>query len=171
MKSIRKIRRIARLPKVPRNFLRFQDAPITKNRRLQPIEFGDDPLEQRAIPKDRFPGATLPERIVYKKLAQLIGEDKFIYQRSEFGGRAFIGGYVLDFVVLVRQPPILLEVEGQYWHQKKDEYRDIQRATVMVALGFEYHEIWEYDIYQSDENLERILRGILDRYAVTRVAY
>jgi len=166
MKNIRKMRRIARLPKRPRKMIRREDAPISRNRKKESIAWGDDELEQRAIPKSRYPGATLPERIVYKKLTELIGEDKFIFQRAEGGGRAVIGGFVLDFVILVRDPPILLEVAGTYWHQAKDQYRDLERALVMQGLGYEYYELGEQDIYISDMHLETILRSILDRYMI-----
>ena len=166
MKSIPKIRRISRLPKSEPIIVRRTDADITRDRQRNPIEIGEDPLEQRAIPRDWFAGATLPERIVYKKLMEMVGEDRIIFQRSEQGGRAIIGGFVIDFLVYVTNPPILIEVQGMHWHQPKDAFRDIERALVMTSLGYEYNEIWEDDIYQSDERLEDILGNILNRWIV-----
>jgi len=166
LKGISKIRRISRLPQKERTIVRHTDADITRDRKRPPVEIGQDPLEARAIPKGVFPGATLPERIVYKKLTQLVGESNFIFQRSALGGRAILGGFVIDFLVYITNPPILIEVQGMHWHQPKDAYRDLERALVMSSMGYEYHEIWEDDIYSSDERLEQILGDILNRWIV-----
>lgn len=169
--NVRVIRRVSRLPRSEQIFVRRQDAAITRERQRPPIEIGEDILEQRAIPKGTFPGATLPERIVYKKLDQLVGHDKVSFQRDEFGGRNILGGFVIDFLVYITNPPICIEVLGAYWHQSATEYRDLERALVIQQLGYEYHELHEMDIYQSDERLEQLLEPILGNRHVTRGAF
>jgi very-short-patch-repair endonuclease len=160
--NIRVIRRISRIPKRPRLYVRTQDMPITRDRRGRPIEFGVDELESRAISPNRFAGATLPERIVYKALEKMMGDDsEFIFQRTELGGRNFLGGYVIDFVIPNPEPPLALEVLGDYWHQADRRYGDEERAYVLFSLGYEYAEVWEHDILHSGERLERILFQIL----------
>jgi len=164
-KGVGVIRRVARLPKNPHVYKRYEDAAIQRGRKGRPIEAGDDPLEQRAIPKGSFPNATLPERIIYKKLQQMnVG---FSYQRAEGGGRNIIGGFVVDFVITdFGVPGIGLEVFGEYWHQAKDQWKDLERAFALARLGYEYYEISELDVYQSDEHLESILRDIFSRRKV-----
>lgn len=161
-----KIKRISRIPRAQRIVVRRDDMPIARGRRGRPIEWGEDPLEQRAIPKEWFPGATLPERIVYKKLMQLIGEENFIFQRSINGGRNIIGGYSIDFLVTIIQPGIAIEPIEDFWHQEKDKWRDIERALVLTKLGYEYYEITNDQLYPSDEVLEDRLMEILGRYVV-----
>ena len=161
IKSIRKIRRVNRLTSSPRVFVRHTDIPIVRDRRVRPIEAGEDPLEARA---SKIPHATLPERIVHKKLAQLLGgEDKFVFQRTEGGGRLFIGGFVLDFLILDTLPPLVIEVLGDFWHQAVRRFADEERALTVISLGYAYAEIWEHDIYASDQLTEQILRDIIER--------
>lgn len=160
--SIKKIPRAKRVSPAPRVYTRSQDQPILRDRRRRPVEAGEDEFEARAISPNRFAGATLPERIVYKKLAQLFqSENAFIYQRSALGGRNFLGGFVIDFVIPSPEPPLALEVLGDFWHQAQQQYSDAQRALTLLSLGYDYEEVWEHDILHSDERLENILRTIL----------
>lgn len=160
------IKRKARIPSPKRIHVRQTPLRIGRSRRPRPTEWGGDPLEMRAIPRSRFAGATLPERIVYKKLAQLIGETMFSFQRSEMGGRNFLGGYVLDFVIFLTIPPTLIEIQGSFWHQEKHQYRDLEKALALARLGYQYYEVQDRDIYMSDMHLETVLLDIVGRTIV-----
>lgn len=156
--SIRIIPRKSRLPRTARVFVRNQDIPVVRDHRRDAPEFGEDPLEARAISPDVFARATLPERIVYKKLSQLIGEENFIFQYSQLGGRNLIGGFLIDFLI---EPNIALEVLGSYWHKAFERWADEERAVVVASRGFEYHEIWDWEIYMGDSYLEEWFRRVL----------
>lgn len=168
LKSIKSkaiIRRVSRLSNSPRVFVRHDKVPILRGRRGRPIEFGEDPLEQRAVSKSRFPTGTLPERIFFKALTTVMnGEQNFIFQRDVGGGRNFIGGFIIDFLIIDREPNVAVETLGSFWHQADVRYADQERALAVINKGFEYHEVWDYEIFQTDEFLEElILTRILGR--------
>ncbi len=160
--NIGMIRRVSRLTSTPRVFVRSEKVPITRDHRPRTIEFGANTLEARAI---ALPGATLPERIVYKKLVQLLpgGLSDFLFQRTEGGGRTRIGGFVLDFLIIHPLPPIAIEVLGDFWHQAKHRFADEERMLAVLREGYHYGEIWEHDIYASDALTEQILWDIIHR--------
>lgn len=155
------LRRISRIPKRPRLYVRTQDLDIVRDRRQRSFEAGEDPNEARAISPNRYPGATLPERIVHRTLTRMMGGEHFIFQRSELGGRNFLGGFVIDFIIPNPEPPLALEILGDYWHQAPRRYSDMERAYVLFSLGYTYAEVWEHDILHSDQRLESILADIL----------
>ncbi len=169
VKSLRRksiIRRVARLSSNPRVFVRNDLVPILRGRRPRRIEIGElDPLETRAISKSRFANATLPERIFFKALSTVMqGEEGFIFQRDVGGGRNFIGGFVIDFIIFDRVPNVAVEVLGSFWHQAANRFADEERALAVISRGFEYHEVWDYEIFQGDVFLEElILERILGR--------
>ena len=163
IKSLRGRRQASQLPKMPSTYIRTTTDKVVRDRRRPTIQFGVDELEQRAVPKEGALGtATLPERILYKKLSELYkGTSRFIFQRTERGGRNLIGGFIIDFLLIDRTPNIALEVLGDYWHQAYEKQADLERALAVTRAGYTYHEIWEHDIYESDEKLETILYGIM----------
>ena len=72
IKSLRGRRQASQLPKMPRTYIRTTTDKVVRDRRRPTIQFGVDELEQRAVPKEGALGtATLPERILYKKLSEL----------------------------------------------------------------------------------------------------
>tara|TARA_R110002020_G_C16016198_1_gene751574 strand:- start:73 stop:600 length:528 start_codon:yes stop_codon:yes gene_type:complete len=163
LKSLRGRRQASQLPKFPRTYIRSQTQTVLRDRRRKPIAFGVDELEMRAAPKEgALYNATLPERIIYKKLQEILrGTSQFIFQRVERGGRNLIGGYVIDFLIIDRTPFIALEILGNYWHQAYEKQSDLERSLAVQRAGYAYHEIWERDIYISDEYVENFLLNIL----------
>ena len=73
-----------------------------------------------------------------------------------------IGGLILDFTIIDRQPYLAIEILGDYWHQAYQKASDLEREMGVLREGYLYHEIWESDIYISDENLENKLNVILE---------
>jgi very-short-patch-repair endonuclease len=146
-----------------RTYLKTSTDKVIRGRRRSAVEFGSDELESRATPKSQLGElATLPERIVHKKLVQLLhGSHNFTYQRVDKGGRNFINGFIIDFVVIDRLPLIAIEVLGDYWHKAYEKAADLERQIAVTRAGYDYFEIWEHDIYKSDEVLENILVKIL----------
>jgi len=169
LSSKRGTRQAAAYPQFPRKYVRTATEKVIRDRRRSAVEFGDDPLEKRATSLSVLPLATLPERIVFKKLSQMLrSNSKFLFQRIEKGGRNLIGGFIIDFLIVDREPAIALEILGDYWHQAYEKMSDLERELAVKREGYFYHEIWEHDIYQSDELLEQLLFEILgDRIVST----
>lgn len=142
-----------------REYLRLTIEKPIRGRRARKIEFGIDPDEQRAV--QSVEGSIL-ERIVYKKLLQLIGPEgvSWEFKHGIRGARVFKGGYELDFVIY-RPRQTALEVQGAYWHGPVQQYRDVARALAVLSDGFEYAEILEWEIELGDQFLEFRLRQLL----------
>jgi hypothetical protein len=137
--------------------------PIRSRRAFEPYAVLD-PNEARAVPKEVYPG-TLLERIIYRRNLVLFGRpspDTWIAQKEEFGGRAVIGGYSLDFVYFLSRPYLALEVQGQFWHDPFTRWYDEMRALTLRTLGYRYAEIWDEEILNStDEELDQHLLDLV----------
>jgi hypothetical protein len=152
-------RQASQMADFPRTYIKSSTDTVLRSRRISKPEFGPEILEARA--SQGFYG-TLPERIVFKKLSQMLhGTHNFTFQRIEGGGRNYISGFVLDFVIVDKQPYIALEILGNYWHQAYEKSADLERQMAVRREGYLYHEIWESDIYISDILLENKLNEIL----------
>lgn len=123
---------------------------------------GQDPLEQRAVPHWQVKG-TLPERIVYKYLTDLLRMKdgyEFDFQSSQQGGRMELGGLVADF--LFPYLKIIIQVQGPthsgYLRGRKDE----EQRAILEDMGYTTYEIWEDDIY-DEYKLDTIMRRIFLR--------
>ena len=100
-----KVRKLARIGEVPA--VRKMGTGGIGVKKVVPGRV-EDPVEKAAL--QGVPG-TLPERIVWKWLED---EDR-IYeaQRAELGGRLWVGGAVVDFVVYdLGMRPVMLRVQG-----------------------------------------------------------
>tara|TARA_R110002020_G_scaffold286210_1_gene501805 strand:- start:43 stop:558 length:516 start_codon:yes stop_codon:yes gene_type:complete len=165
MRGLRGKRQASQLRNRSRTYLKTSTETVLRDRRRAKVEFGPEELESRATPKSQLGElATLPERIVHKKLVQLLhGSHNFAYQRIDKGGRNFIGGFIIDFVVVDRVPNLAIEILGDYWHQAYEKAADLERQLTVTRSGYTYYEIWEHDVYESDEKLENILIEILGK--------
>ena len=164
LKGLKSKRQASQLPKFPRSYITTSTQTVLRDRRRKPPQFGLDELEARAAAKEgALVDATLPERIVYKKLSQMMkGTSRWLFQREELGGRNYIGGFIIDFTIIDRAPFIALEILGDYWHQAFEKQSDLERQLSVQREGYIYHEIWEREIYISDEFLENKLNVILE---------
>ncbi len=141
--------------------MRAQDIVTQRRRGPYRPTIGEDPLERRAV---QHIVGTLPERIVYKELLRrgLKEPDDFTFQSGLFGARYERGAAVLDFLIHRWEPPIVLEVQGEYWHTGvQNTARDLTRLARIQQLGWEIHFLLEREIYDADR-LEQILDDILE---------
>jgi len=53
-------------------------------------------------------------------------------------------------------------VLGDYWHQAYEKASDLEREMAVKREGYIYHEVWESEMYTSDEYLENKLNVILE---------
>ncbi|MDO8671249.1 MAG: hypothetical protein Q7O66_07430 [Dehalococcoidia bacterium] len=87
----------------------------------------------------------------------------FQYQAPFLGGKATLGGQVVDFVVEDRQPPLLLGVQGEYWHYADSAKRARSKLAKvsLEAQGFEVVYLLGVDITtRLDFALTQALRGV-----------
>jgi hypothetical protein len=105
-------------------------------------------LERHAA---NVPGASLPERIIWKWLDD--NQIVFTWQRSTDGGRLVRGGFVIDFLVFGLAPlPVAIRVQGEYWHGPRRPTMastDDAAAARLRAQGYLVVDLWEEDIYQA----------------------
>jgi len=112
----------------------------------------DSYLEARAVQNVE---GSLEERIFYKALVDhgfIPGVD-FVFQSSEFGGRAELGGLVADFVFPV--PRLVVQVMSQYWHSTPEvEARDVTQQALLEMLGYTVMFLWT-GVIRDEAALER----------------
>lgn len=107
-------------------------------------------IEGMAKKMDKNP--TAPE----KSFAELLKE-----LNVEFETQKIVGGKIYDFYIPEKN--ILLEVDGDYWHakdkelkdmspmQKKSFYNDIKKNAIAKNNGFELERVWESDLKNNYE--------------------
>ena len=104
--------------------------------------------------RTKFPNAPLTELITYDWLHRT--KVNFTYQGTLFGGRAFRGGILPDFVVQSGGSASAWQVQGEYWHsQKINQGKDT--VTNQLLLGqvvdgvriTKVVQVWENDIYHK----------------------
>lgn len=145
------IRAIPSLPSMPELDLDLElvkvpsFAPITFE--PQPLGKGENELEKAA---KQDVDATLPERIVWKALEEQ--RLAFRTQVTLFGGVS-PGGARVDFLIYnIRARPVVLRVQGDYWHGRSfpaRQARDDEQAGRLRAAGYLPVDLWESDIYQA----------------------
>ena len=142
-----------------REYLRLTKKTPVRDHPDRRERVGEDPNEQRATHK--IQGSIL-ERIVYRRLEILLGPEgaSWVSQKGLGGARMFKGGYVLDFEIFWPKR-IDIEVQGAFWHGPSVSWRDAGRAFAVLADGFEYEEILEWQIWMGDEYLDFCLQQIL----------
>jgi very-short-patch-repair endonuclease len=143
----------------PRNGLRIPralDPALAREERYQQFLF-------------RAPNATRPEFMVHEALERrgLLspfsdppGFD-FDYQVPLLGGRE-LGGAVVDFVIESIAPPVVLRIQGEFFHFADDETeaRDIVQKLAIKSLGFTVVDIVAQDTL-TEERVNQVLHSAL----------
>lgn len=149
------------------------DSPIVVHRRqLKGMTNynATDSREQYAVPKSEING-TLPERIVLKALRDRhLYPSPFSFQSTLTGGRLQLGGLVADF--LSDRPPIVIRIQGSYWHGEFDRNtgnlmhgdivqgrKDDEQGQMLNSLGYAVVDFWEFDVYD-----QVILQGLMTKW-------
>ena len=99
----------------------------------------------RAAPEE----ATLPEALVYGWLTRQ--DIPFEFQVSVMGGRA-PGGAIVDFIIHLRMPPLVLRIQGYYWHTLPGQIvsDDLQRDALEM-YGYQVEDVWDFDVGTADK--------------------
>jgi len=114
-----------------------------------------------------FPAMTLPEAIFYILLQER--EVSFDYQSAFDGGRAELGGYVVDFVLRMGSYALAVLVNGDYWHTLPSQVlRDFATKERVTGQYFEdlliaqTLEVWESTLLSCDREraVDLLLIGI-----------
>ena len=119
-----------------------------------------DPQEARAVPKSVVKG-TLPERIIYLELIKrnyVEGID-FTFQSSMEGGRAELGGIVVDFLMEFHR--VALEVQGPTHDTHIGKAKDNEKEMTLASMGFSMLRI-DTDVIDDPHQLEAWFRRNLD---------
>lgn len=103
--------------------------------------------------KGRYPKGTLPELMTVDYLERL--GQWYMYQVPILGGRVS-GGAVADIVTQSGAAGIVIRVQGEYWHSKRDaKQRDAAAALSMLGAKAgsltitNVVDAWEDDIYKD----------------------
>lgn len=121
---------------------------VSRGRRVLREYTAENPLEARAISYDVLPQSIL-ERIVYKRNLILFGPPGPFTWDTQVVKQ---GGVRADFVYWMVYPPVVIETQGQIWHDAFADYGDASRAFFLEAMGFRYFEIFEDDILARDDS-------------------
>lgn len=121
-------------------------------------------LELRAvgspIPQDIEGGMnrSVLEQIVGKRLEILWGPMgvAWDYQKTD-------AGKFIDFAIYNRPSGkvLALEPQGAHWHGPDEQYHDLNRILFLLSLGYDFAEIWEYEIIMGDEFLDNRLMQLI----------
>lgn len=168
--QVKKVRKLAPPPKIRTEPLTAELSPRLKRAYYNTC---GEPEERKAI-VDRFaellekePSITYPEAIFWYELEVLRIED-FSYQSALFGGRAELGGLVVDFVVNVGGFNVAILVNGNWWHNRPEQ-RERDFTTKEQVIGQTWQgipilycvEVWESKLLSCDrhDTVIRALRG------------
>ncbi len=105
--------------------------------------------ELPAQDKWRVPAwGTLPELIVALALIWL--KLPFQCQMPENGGRMFLGGSVVDFLVWLGAQVVVVRVQGDFWHSLPGrKQKDLVQWERLHAKGYRVIDLWEGRLYQA----------------------
>lgn len=132
---------------------------VRHRRGVRRTQVGIDPLEARAIPRERLAG-TLPERIVYAYLTERLGFRHgvdFDFQSSVAGGRLELGGIVADFLFPLMR--IIINPLGPTHDTFERQIKNEEQISELMARGFEVFMIPDDDVY-NEYTFEEIMRRI-----------
>jgi hypothetical protein len=113
------------------------------------------------------PAMTLPEALFYILLEER--KISFSYQSAFDGGRAELGGVVVDFVLRMGSYAIAVLVNGDYWHTLPQQIvRDAETKEQVLGQFFEdlvigqALEIWESTLLSCDREraVDLLLQGV-----------
>jgi hypothetical protein len=147
--SVRSVSAVSREPTIP-----------SEGRRYPLPELGSQSDQEKLedYPKHDQPG-TLPERIIIQwALDQRL---TFYIQKRIYGSYTMFMSALVDMLILnypgIAQP-IILRVNGQYWHNGSKSRRDDAQRLRLQADGYRVVDLWVPDIYRA------LLDGRLDGY-------
>lgn len=96
---------------------------------------------------------SFPEYLVYQELLRLGMREglDFVYQSSQLGGKAELGGIVVDFYFESRR--LAINISGLYWHYQKgggvNAGRDRVARTQLAGIGVLLVFVDEDHVYQD----------------------
>ena len=106
-----------------------------------------DPRERRAVQGIR---GTLPERIVYMwlvKVLRLVSGVDFSFQASQDGGRANLGGLVVDFLFPIMM--MVINVQGPTHKEYLRSQKDKEQTAILEDMGYRVYDLWDWEIYDE----------------------
>ena len=102
---------------------------------------------------------------VYQTLKRLGWKESAInFQADVLGGR-MPGGQVLDFVVWIPEMPVVIAVNGDYWHARGETQKKLEKqkeAYIRAAWGkkMKYLAVYTADLIDDDTAYRVLLREV-----------
>ena len=157
MEDLPQISRRFRLPRPPAlaSILARQATPSRKLRRARPVRFPTLPfLAHRRMPKTKPTVLGLPASEPEVAVAQVLTRlgIPFEFQVTLLSpARKLRGTAVVDFLITDRQPPLVIRVQGVYWHGQTAVKRlaDLEQREALEEAGYEVVDVWE-DAIRAD---------------------
>ena len=100
-------------------------------------------------------GSSFEDRVYIGLLRLGWKADQIDAQQEKFGGRAWRGGQVVDFVVYTPLPIAIL-CQGNYWHDDPD--REFNRIAALTEEYTRVVEVWDYEC-PNEQQLMATLRA------------
>ena len=159
---------------------RQQSVALLANTEIREITnlIGDRPGDVRTAKrllglKQVYQSASLPELYVMDYLNRK--GKQYWFQQYAFGGRNVKGGFVADFTVLQGKGGMVLNVNGDYWHSKRNG-RDKDYASRIALTGstvngvriLHYVEVWESDLYKMKTRVLDLALANIEVRGLTR---
>ena len=112
------------------------------------------PEEEMGLIQGKRPGSREEWRVYLSLLKYKV---QFEFQVSVYGGRAVVGGYIIDFVVY-NPFPCALEVNGEYWHSADMRPSEQLKLNALTAIfNREPYVVWGKDL-QTQEDCDRAIQ-------------
>ncbi len=160
------------LPKLPTLRTSMPRLPIRpRGPKALSIELGPPVVEESNQPPPMpldFRG-TLPEWRVYFWLTK--HNIEFDFQSSMMGGRLQLGGLVSDFLLPQRSPPMVLNVQGIFWHYfgpNADRQKDQRQQDQLENMGYQVINLDEDMIL---ERLDYVMRAAMQGIDLSRAKW
>ncbi len=126
--------------------------PIPKGVRL--MRYGKT-AEERLM--ELAPEGSAPEKMVYGWLVK--HGIPFEYQVPLLGGRV-PGGAIVDFVLELRETPLIIRVMGYYHTLPAQIIRDEMQRDYLEQLGWRVEDVWDYEVNTEEKVNEKMIEVI-----------
>lgn len=149
---------LPKLPKPPKPSRPFTVKPVLPKISKPPV-IGKGPrstIAAQVTQWDNLPAlppgfvGTYPEFLVYWALTKLGYQPDldFTFQSSQLGVRWEAGAAVVDFLISNRTPPLVIRVQGMYWHYEQGT--DKQALDLIQKQELELHGLEVVDVDEDD---------------------
>ena len=97
------------------------------------------------------------EEEVYEELLTILPKEKIKIQHK-------VGGYRLDFMLMLGDKKIALECDGKAYHSSEEAFaEDMHRQKILEGYGYKFYRIWSTNWFQNKEREVMKLRRFIEQ--------